>query len=126
MLPLRSSSKVVVVFYLVLFQLMLPNTRKKTAAEIRELLKRPVKEEEEDQDEEEELLRELAKIKAEKAKKLEDEKPDIFQAAGKSWREDKIFDKQISSKKNPDRASFLNDTLRSDFHRKFLDRYIAK
>lgn len=103
--------------------------RKKTAAEIRELLKRPVKEESpvEEEEEEEELLRELAKIKAEKAQKLMDEKTDIFKAAGKTWREDKVFNNKPSSVgTSAGRVAMLNDMLRSDFHRKFLDQYIAK
>jgi protein CWC15 len=99
---------------------VIPPSRKKTAAEIRELLKRPVKEEPPaEEDEEEELMRELAKIKADK---LADEKTDIFSAAGKSWREDKVFDKKPAA---TGRVTMINDTLRSEFHRKFLDQYIS-
>jgi protein CWC15 len=108
--------------------------RKKRASEIRDILKGAVKEEPKEEDaqetEEEELLRELAKIKAEKAeRKLVEEKTDIFGATAKSWREDAVFQKgearssEISSKKS---GNLYNDMMKSEFHRKFLDRYVAK
>ena len=101
-------------------------SRKRKASEIRELLKGPIKEEDEqEEDEEELLLRELAKIKAEKAERKLDEKVDIFNAAKKSWRDDAVF----SSSTRPQHSQtgkIVNDVLRSDFHRKFLDRYVGK
>ena len=111
-------------------------SRRKKASEIRELLKGPVKEEpkaeeeaEAEAEEQELLLLELAKVKAEKAERKFDEKTDIFSAAGKSWREDAVFQSgetrrsEISSRKP---GNLFNDMIKSDFHRKFLDKYVAK
>ena len=40
----------------------------------------------------------------------------------RSWTEDTVFKNQAPEPKR--RKRFINDTIRSDFHRKFMDRYI--
>jgi protein CWC15 len=99
----------------------------KSLAEMRKILNRedvPIKEELVDEDDEEELLvRELAKIKAEKEDRKLDEK-DLFGSSGKSWREDSVFRNLKKSEEKTD--SFRNETLKSTFHRNFLNRYVAK
>ncbi|EER10799.1 pre-mRNA-splicing factor CWC15, putative [Perkinsus marinus ATCC 50983] len=107
-----------------------------------------------DEDEEEaELMRELAKIRAERAaeeakaaaieqaKEEEEERQQIavgnpllqgrmcFLSAGGSmqlkrrWDDDTVFKNQ-SRNQPKGKKRFINDAVRSDFHRKFLDRYI--
>jgi protein CWC15 len=99
-----------------------------------------------DDDEEEELLRELEKIKRERAdeaamreRAIEEERsmaardavahsnPLLVtassQTVSKKWYEDTVFRNQAKNvSKEPKR--FVNDTIRSDFHRKFLDRFV--
>jgi protein CWC15 len=99
-----------------------------------------------DDDEEEELLRELEKIKRERAdeaalkERAADEERNVAardaaahsnpllvaassQTVTKKWYEDTVFRNQAkNSSKEPKR--FVNDTIRSDFHRKFLDRFV--
>lgn len=104
--------------------------------------------EEDDDDDEEELLRELEKIKKERAKEAEmkqraqeeKEQQDLRESAAtsnplmqfgssskqtvtKSWYEDTIFRNQAKTNQT-EKKRFVNDTVRSDFHRKFLDRYV--
>lgn len=100
--------------------------------------------EESDEDETALLMKELQKIKQERAeeKAKEEEKqqqqqqeerekeiaysnpllnPSQF-TVKKSWTEDTVFKHQALNTET--KQGFINDTLRSDFHKKFMDRYI--
>ncbi|KAG7821825.1 hypothetical protein KL942_000692 [Ogataea angusta] len=91
-------------------------------------------EEEEEEDEDAELLRELEKIKREKearqAKQKEEElarraassNPLVQFSDGvhKSWRSTTFRKKEKTGKQ----AGYVNDMLRSDFHKRFMDRYV--
>ena len=99
----------------------------------------------EDEEEEEALLRELEKIREERAKEavrkqeamVEQEQMEQREAAqysnpllapgtqtvSKKWYEDTVFRHQAKNVPKQ-RKTFVNDTIRSDFHRKFLDRFI--
>ncbi len=102
-------------------------------------------EDDDDDEEEEELLRELEKIKRERAEEAalkqraaeEEARMEqrnvaansnpllaaATQTVTKKWYEDTVFRNQAKNEtKQPKR--FVNDTIRSDFHRKFLDRFI--
>jgi protein CWC15 len=97
-----------------------------------------------DSDSEAELLLELEKIRKEreaeallKQRALEEEQKmeqrDIAansnpllasnQTVTKKWYEDTVFRNQ-AKKETKQEKSFVNDTIRSDFHRKFLDRFV--
>lgn len=101
---------------------------------------------EEDSDDEAELLRELDRIKKEREfeeakRRDEDERkqaqirreevmrgnPLLDTAPGyslrKKWTEDTVFRNQTRGEPKS-RVRFINDTVRSDFHRKFLSRYV--
>jgi len=105
--------------------------------------------EDDDEDEEAALMAELAKIKkeradvaakeaAEKARKDEEQR-EVDIATGnpllstrsedygvkRRWDDDVVFKNQArgTSDKNKDKA-FVNDLLRSDFHRKFMSKYV--
>mmetsp|Transcript_19546 Transcript_19546/g.39844 ORF Transcript_19546/g.39844 Transcript_19546/m.39844 type:complete len:241 (+) Transcript_19546:44-766(+) len=109
-------------------------------------------EEDDDDDDEEELMRELERIKQERAqealKKEQEEAENEFKerdsailqgnplldptrvgAAGSSfavkrrWDDDVVFKNQAREPKKEARR-FINDTVRNDFHRKFLSKYI--
>lgn len=104
--------------------------------------------EEDDDDEEAELMRELAKIKAEraeaaareaaeKAKRDEDQREkDIAlgnpllntnQEYGvkRRWDDDVVFKNQARGTEDRGKEMhFVNDLLRSDFHKRFMDRYV--
>ncbi|GMF21670.1 unnamed protein product [Phytophthora fragariaefolia] len=101
-----------------------------------------------DEDEEAELMRELEKIKQEREeerlRKEEEERKaseqqsreEILQgnpltqqqAAGSAkmkrrWNDDVVFKNQ--SRNEPEvKKRFINDTIRNDFHRRFLNKYI--
>ncbi|PPJ61363.1 hypothetical protein CBER1_09457 [Cercospora berteroae] len=106
-------------------------------------------EEDEDEDEEAELMRELAKIKAERAEKAakeaaEQAKKDEEQRekdialgnpllnAGREdynikrrWDDDVVFKNQArGTEERGKEKRFVNDLLRSDFHRRFMDKYV--
>lgn len=96
----------------------------------------------EEEDDTEALLRELEKIKkereAEREKKALEELSKAVQGnpltrgdtsggsflVKRRWDDDTIFKSQAASTTDPKKKSFINDTLRSDFHRKFMKRYI--
>ncbi|KAK9465507.1 Pre-mRNA-splicing factor Cwf15/Cwc15 [Lipomyces arxii] len=110
--------------------------------------------EESDEDEEDEtaeLMRELARIKKERADERakqervrqeseqadrEDEMSkgnpllsfnDGFLSRGKStkrWDEDVVFKNQAKGMDGKGKGDFINDMLRSDFHKKFMNKYI--
>ena len=100
-------------------------------------------EDEDDEDEEAELMRELAKIKAERAaakaaeeearEKEEEEKREVDIAKGnplmnkpdfgvkRRWDDDVVFRNQArGTEERGKRKEFVNDLLRSDFHRRFM------
>eukprot|EP01119_Soliformovum_irregulare_P012982 TRINITY_DN3417_c0_g1_i1.p1 TRINITY_DN3417_c0_g1~~TRINITY_DN3417_c0_g1_i1.p1 ORF type:complete len:241 (-),score=87.78 TRINITY_DN3417_c0_g1_i1:106-798(-) len=101
-----------------------------------------------DEDEQEELMRELDRIKKEReeeAKKLEQEAlarqqeertsqmlssnpilkqdSDADSVVRKRWYDDAIFKNQAKGELKSTKR-FVNDTIRNDFHRKFLTKYI--
>lgn len=96
-------------------------------------------EEEEDDDDEEELMKELAKIKQERAalraqeeakQKLEQRKKelgiDVLQSKDKKrdWTEASLFQNQAKkTRTEPDTPK--NDLLTSEFHKKFLNKYVG-
>jgi len=103
-------------------------------------------EEEDDEDEDtEELMRELAKIKKEREeeeekkkleKKLEDERsrrdevmkgnPLVHSgdvSLKRSWEDDTVFKNQARTAPKQ-KQRFINDAVRSDFHKKFLNKYV--
>ena len=97
-----------------------------------------------EEDEEAELLRELERIKREREEetvKMEMEKKQkalssnpLITHLSKSdvpvttpkrrWDEDVVFRNQGRELGERTKKRFINDTIRSDFHRKFLDKYI--
>jgi protein CWC15 len=103
-----------------------------------------------DEDDTAELLKELQKIKKERAeeqarkeqeKKEEEErirtenllkgnpllnqqnKSDSFQVK-RRWDDDVIFKNCAKSDFDKKEQHFINDTIRSEFHRKFMDKYV--
>ncbi|KAH0289009.1 Cwf15/Cwc15 cell cycle control protein [Aureobasidium namibiae CBS 147.97] len=102
--------------------------------------------EESDDDDEAELMRELAKIKAERAeqaareaaeqaaKEEEQQMRDI--ATGnpllnkgaydvkRRWDDDVVFKNQARGTEDKKGKEFVNDLLRSDFHRRFMSKYV--
>lgn len=96
-------------------------------------------EEEEDEEDYEALQRELEKIREERREKAASTanpllsnrlgsapRPDSF-VVKKSWTDDTVFKNQ--TKVGPDAAikkpaRFINDTTKSDYHRKFIDKYV--
>ena len=96
---------------------------------------------EDDEDDTEALLRELEKIKKERETEREQRaleelakavkgnpltRPDAKSSflVKRRWDDDTVFKNQASSSSSNKPRSFINDTLRSDFHRKFMKRYI--
>lgn len=91
-----------------------------------------------DSDDEAELLKELEKIKKERAQaqrekelKTKEEEalisnPLLNQAKPirKSWRQDKVFNYKNNQSKEKTDDDYVNDLLRSDFHQKFLNRFV--
>ena len=95
-----------------------------------------------DSDDEEALLLELEKIRNEKASKHANEvrqgNPLLNQDEGAAvqsgvaasnviksrWDDDVVFKHQASGAMKNKKKSFVNDTTRNDFHRKFMDKYI--
>jgi protein CWC15 len=101
-----------------------------------------------DEDEEAELHRELAKIKAEraeaaakeaaeKAKKEEDQREKDIALGNpllnknqdygvkRRWDDDVVFKNQARGTEDRGKEKhFVNDLLRSDFHKRFMDRYV--
>eukprot|EP01102_Stenamoeba_stenopodia_P000669 TRINITY_DN10622_c0_g1_i1.p1 TRINITY_DN10622_c0_g1~~TRINITY_DN10622_c0_g1_i1.p1 ORF type:complete len:225 (-),score=88.80 TRINITY_DN10622_c0_g1_i1:27-701(-) len=100
---------------------------------------------EDEEDEEAELMRELERIKREReeeALRKQREEEDrarrqqesqllknnpLLEETGfvikRKWYDDGIFKNQAKTEKNI-KKRFINDTVRNDFHRKFLDKYI--
>lgn len=94
-----------------------------------------------DSDDEQELLIELEKIKRERAKEKQKQQelqqqarereiaygnpllnPKKDFAVKKSWMDDTVFKNQ--NQKNDNDRGFINDMLRSDFHKRFMDKYV--
>ncbi|KAI9691450.1 MAG: complexed with cef1p [Bathelium mastoideum] len=101
----------------------------------------------EDEDEEAVLMRELEKIKKERAEQKakeeaeraarEEEKREVDIARGnpllnsqdfgvkKRWDEDVVFKNQARGTEDKQKSKeFVNDLLRSDFHKRFMSRYV--
>jgi protein CWC15 len=105
-------------------------------------------EDDDEEDETAELMRELAKIKAERAEKAakeaaeqakrEEEQREKDIALGnpllnkkedfgvkRRWDDDVVFKNQArGTEERGKEKRFVNDLLRSDFHRKFMDKYV--
>ncbi|KAL6604115.1 Cwf15/Cwc15 cell cycle control protein [Neocallimastix sp. 'constans'] len=104
---------------------------------------------EDDENETEELLKELEKIKKEREEKKEQERREqeeeearqreeeilegnpLLQFNNKKdfsvkrrWDDDVIFKNQAKGVEEKPRKRFINDMLRSDFHRKFMAKYV--
>lgn len=104
---------------------------------------------EDDENETEELLKELEKIKREREEKKEQERREqeeeearqreeeilegnpLMQfnkkkdfAVKRRWDDDVIFKNQAKGVEEKPRKRFVNDMLRSDFHRKFMAKYV--
>jgi len=102
--------------------------------------------EEDDEDETAELLRELEKIKREREDQARREtakrdqeilssnplinlsssakSDDATFTVKRRWDDDVVFKNQAKGVETKPKKRFINDTTRSDFHRKFLDKYI--
>lgn len=103
-------------------------------------------EEEDDEDDTEELMRELAKIKKEReeeeAKRKQEEerlakrsqKEEVLKgnpllmggqevSLSRKWDDDTVFKNQAKTAPKA-KARYINDAVRSDFHRKFLSKYM--
>eukprot|EP01062_Namystynia_karyoxenos_P029469 TRINITY_DN22132_c0_g1_i1.p2 TRINITY_DN22132_c0_g1~~TRINITY_DN22132_c0_g1_i1.p2 ORF type:complete len:201 (+),score=91.09 TRINITY_DN22132_c0_g1_i1:90-692(+) len=102
----------------------------------------------EEEDDEAELMAELAKIKRERAEEAERKRQEearrqaqenesaVLQGnpllnpeepavgAKRRWDDDVIFRNQARKDEEGAKRRFVNDTVRSDFHRRFLDRYL--
>ncbi|KAF2857280.1 Cwf15/Cwc15 cell cycle control protein [Piedraia hortae CBS 480.64] len=107
-------------------------------------------EDQDDEDQTAELMRELTRIKAERAEKArleaeaqvkkEEEQRERDIALGnpllnprpaadygvkRRWDDDVVFKNQARASQNKGKEKqFVNDLLRSDFHRRFMDRYV--
>lgn len=95
------------------------------------------------EDDEAELLRELERVKREREEAKEQQRVEEERkraeirseellrsttaapgyALQKKWTEETVFRNQCHGEPKP-RARFINDTVRSDFHKKFLSRYV--
>ncbi|KAI9851212.1 MAG: complexed with cef1p [Thelocarpon superellum] len=103
-------------------------------------------ESDDEEDETAELMRELAKIKRERAEQREREErekaakeeearefdvargnpllnPTDF-AVKRRWDDDVIFKNQARGTENKTKKEFVNDLLRSDFHKRFMNKYV--
>lgn len=116
-------------------------------------INKPIQDNTDFDDDTEELLRELERIKKEReAQKMaenhkkqiqlqtanplmnlsrqDDSSPSsslLLQSSKRKWTEETIFKNQakgISSSSNSDEKRFINDTVRNDFHKKFMARYV--
>lgn len=103
-------------------------------------------EESDDDDEEEQLMRELEKIKRERAEQKakeeaeeaaeQQEKREETIALGnpllnpkafnvkRRWDDDVVFKNQARGTEQKGNKEFVNDLLRSDFHKKFMSKYV--
>ncbi|KAI9762271.1 MAG: complexed with cef1p, partial [Candelina submexicana] len=103
-------------------------------------------EESDEEDETAELLRELDKIKRERAEQREreerekaalaEEQREVDIAKGnpllngkdfnvkRRWDDDVIFKNQARGTEDKRKKEFVNDLLRSDFHKRFMNRYV--
>ncbi|KAI9713621.1 MAG: complexed with cef1p, partial [Candelaria pacifica] len=103
-------------------------------------------EESDEEDETAELLRELEKIKKERAEQrereerekeaLEEERREVDIAKGnpllngkdfnvkRRWDDDVIFKNQARGTEDKRKKEFVNDLLRSDFHKRFMSKYV--
>jgi protein CWC15 len=87
-----------------------------------------------DDDDEEELMKELEKIKAERKREREAAAAaasnpimDGGQDGGRiaqRWDDDTVFKNQARGTNLKTKARFINDTVRNDFHRRFMNKYI--
>lgn len=98
-------------------------------------------EDDDDEDDPEELMAELNRIKQERAleeKRRQEEKKDKEEktrpnvdeesssfAIKRRWDDDVPFKNCARGEPDPKRKIFVNDTLRQEFHRKFMDKYIG-
>ncbi|KAF1983099.1 Cwf15/Cwc15 cell cycle control protein [Aulographum hederae CBS 113979] len=102
--------------------------------------------EDDEEDETAELMRELAKIKKERAdqkakedaeksaKEQEQREVDIARgnpllnpqdfSVKRRWDDDVVFKNQARNKDDKKSKEFINDLLRSDFHKRFMSRYV--
>mmetsp|Transcript_14129 Transcript_14129/g.20175 ORF Transcript_14129/g.20175 Transcript_14129/m.20175 type:complete len:264 (-) Transcript_14129:23-814(-) len=110
-------------------------------------------EEDDSEDEEEALQRELSKIRAEREKAKKEEEEEVVKeerlkmeeaalvgnpllhtsslgndiGSGKlkrRWNDDVVFRNQAKGETNTNKKRFINDTVRNDFHKRFLNKFI--
>ena len=79
-----------------------------------------------------ELMRELARIKEERARaeeiKMTTSNPLIttsLASVGRRWDDDTVFKGLAGQSTQVGQKRFINDAVRSEFHRKFLNKYIV-
>ncbi|KAK1769285.1 Pre-mRNA-splicing factor Cwf15/Cwc15 [Phialemonium atrogriseum] len=99
-----------------------------------------------DDDEEAELQRELERVRRERAEKREKEERERAEAdeeqrerdialgnpllnkpdfnIKRRWDDDVVFKNQARGTENKGKKEFINDLLRSDFHRRFMSKYV--
>ncbi len=96
--------------------------------------------EDDESDDDAELLKELEKIRKERAqaqlqKQLKEKEESAINSnpllsnnnstgVRKNWRQDKVFNYKNNQEKHKTDDGFVNDLLRSDFHQKFLNKYV--
>ncbi|MCJ1358771.1 MAG: complexed with cef1p [Icmadophila ericetorum] len=90
-------------------------------------------EESDEEDETAELMRELEKIKRERAEQREKEatfymrrkmtSTDDFNVR-RRWDDDVVFKNQARGTEDKKKKEFVNDLLRSDFHKRFMSKYV--
>lgn len=85
-----------------------------------------------DDDDDAELMRELARIKEERARaeetKVATANPLIstsLAGVGRRWDDDTVFKGLAGQTNQVGQKRFINDAVRSEFHRKFLNKYIV-
>ncbi|CAJ0642551.1 5384_t:CDS:2 [Entrophospora sp. SA101] len=89
---------------------------------------------EEEEDDTAALLAELEKIKKERTEEREQRQEEIMTGnpliankdfnVRRRWDDDVIFKNQARGVEDNPKKRFINDTLRSDFHRKFMNKYV--
>ena len=80
-----------------------------------------------DDDDDAELQRELERIKTQRAKQQEEKTMSLNplnNLISRRWDDDTIFKNKSQSSGGSGQKRFINDAVRSDFHRRFLNKYI--
>ena len=83
----------------------------------------------EEESDEEELLRELEKIRAERAASKPPhpphQQPLVDGLVQRRWEEEGVvFKRKPAAQSAPEKRRFVNDTVRSEQHREFMNKYV--